>query len=132
MQTKGRSLAEPDRSDVDLAAREITVRGKGGRLEPGVFEYLRHLMQHYPNLNFVFSIGSGLEEMERDYSFLFNSSLYHRISFLEPTAARADHRTRQGLLRRGAQGGGEDPGDHIGACLLHPVGLPFTVRPVGA
>jgi hypothetical protein len=31
MQTKGRSLAEPDRSDVDLAAREITVRGKGGR-----------------------------------------------------------------------------------------------------
>ena len=27
--------------------------------------------------------------MERDYSFLFNSSLYHRISFLEPMAARA-------------------------------------------
>jgi kumamolisin len=73
---------------VDEVARLEEERA-AGRLEPGVFEYLRHLMQHYPNLNFVFSIGSGLEEMERDYSFLFNSSLYHRISFLEPAAARA-------------------------------------------
>jgi kumamolisin len=73
---------------VDEVARLEEERA-AGRLEPGVFEYLRHLMQHYPNLNFIFSIGSGLEEMERDYSFLFNSSLYHRISFLEPDAARA-------------------------------------------
>jgi kumamolisin len=73
---------------VDEVARLEEERA-AGRLEPGVFEYLRHLMQHYPKLNFIFSIGSGLEEMEREYSFLFNSSMYHRISFLEPAAARA-------------------------------------------
>jgi kumamolisin len=73
---------------VDEVARLEEERA-AGRLESGVFEYLRHLMQHYPSLNFIFSIGSGLEEMERDYSFLFNSSLYHRISFLEQADARA-------------------------------------------
>lgn len=73
---------------VDEVARLEEERA-AGRLEPGVFEYLRHLMQHYASLNFVFSIGSGLEEMEKEYAFLFNSSLYHRISFLEPAAASA-------------------------------------------
>jgi hypothetical protein len=61
---------------------------RAGRLERGVFEYLRHLMQHHLTLNFVFSLGSGLEEMRKDYAFLFSVSLYHRISFLEPSAAR--------------------------------------------
>jgi ABC-type multidrug transport system ATPase subunit len=61
---------------------------RAGRLDRGVFEYLRHLMQHHQRLNFVFSLGSGIEEMSRDYAFLFSVSLYHRISFLEPTAAR--------------------------------------------
>jgi hypothetical protein len=57
------------------------------QLERNVFDYLRHLMQHYPRLNFIFSLGSGLEEMAKDYAFLFSVSLYHRISFLEPAAA---------------------------------------------
>lgn len=57
------------------------------RLEQDVFDYLRHLMQHHPRLNFIFSLGSGLEEMAKDYAFLFSVSLYHRISFLEPAAA---------------------------------------------
>jgi hypothetical protein len=61
---------------------------RAGRLGRDVFDYLRHLMQHYPRLNFVFSLGSGLEEMAKDYAFLFSVSLYHRISFLEQTAAR--------------------------------------------
>jgi hypothetical protein len=60
---------------------------KAGRLERDVFDYLRHLMQHYPHLNFIFSLGSGLEEMAKDYAFLFSVSLYHRISFLEHAAA---------------------------------------------
>ena len=60
---------------------------KAGRLERDVFDYLRHLMQHYPHLNFIFSLGSGLEEMAKDYAFLFSVSLYHRISFLEQAAA---------------------------------------------
>ena len=61
---------------------------KAGDLEQDVFEYLRYLMQHYPQLNFIFSLGSGLEEMAKNYAFLFSVALYHRISFLEPEAAR--------------------------------------------
>ncbi len=61
---------------------------RAGRLEREVFDYLRHLMQHHVRLNFVFSLGSGLEEMRKDYAFLFSVSLYRRISFLEPAAAR--------------------------------------------
>jgi hypothetical protein len=62
---------------------------KAGRLARDIFDYLRHLMQHHPRLNFIFSLGSGLEEMAKDYAFLFSVSLYHRISFLEPAAATA-------------------------------------------
>jgi hypothetical protein len=60
---------------------------RAGRLERDIFDYLRHLMQHHPRLNFIFSLGSGLEEMAKDYAFLFSVSLYHRISFLEQAAA---------------------------------------------
>jgi hypothetical protein len=61
---------------------------RAGRLEREIFDYLRHLMQHHERLNFVFSLGSGLEEMRKDYAFLFSVSMYRRISFLEPPAAR--------------------------------------------
>jgi hypothetical protein len=61
---------------------------KAGRIGREVFDYLRHLMQHHAQLNFVFSLGSNLEGMRKDYAFLFNVALHHRISFLEPTAAR--------------------------------------------
>ena len=60
---------------------------QAGKLEKEVFEYLRHLMQHYEQLNFLFSLGSGLEEMEKEYAFLFNVGLYKKISFLERDAA---------------------------------------------
>ena len=62
---------------------------QAGKLEPGVFEYLRQLMQHYERLNFLFSLGSGLEEMEKQYALLFNVALYNKISFLERDAAVA-------------------------------------------
>jgi len=58
-----------------------------GRLDNAIFEYLRHLMQHYEQLNFLFSLGSGLEQMEKEYAFLFNVALYKKISFLERPAA---------------------------------------------
>lgn len=61
---------------------------KAGRLDREIFDYLRHLMQHHVRLNFIFSLGSNLEQMEKEYVFLFSVSLYHRISFLEPEAAR--------------------------------------------
>jgi len=62
---------------------------RAGRMEREVFDYLRHLMQHHPRVNFIFSLGSGLEELRKDYAFMFGVSLYHRISFLEPAAASA-------------------------------------------
>jgi hypothetical protein len=58
-----------------------------GKLERETFEYMRHLMQHYEWLNFLFSLGSGLEEMEKEYAFLFNAGLYKKISFLDRKAA---------------------------------------------
>jgi len=61
---------------------------QAGRLNREIFDFLRHLMQHFTRLNFIFSLGSGLEEMAQDYAFLFSVSLYRRISFLEPAAAR--------------------------------------------
>jgi uncharacterized protein YkwD len=60
-----------------------------GELENEIFEYLRHLMQHHERLNFLFSLGSGLEEMEKEYAFLFSVGLYKKISFLDRGAARA-------------------------------------------
>ena len=59
-----------------------------GRLGREVFDYLRHLMQHHERLNFIYSIGSSLEDMKKDYALLFTVALYHPISFLEDTAAR--------------------------------------------
>ena len=59
---------------------------EAGKLEHEIFEYMRHLMQHYERLNFLFSLGSGLEEMEKEYSFLFNVGLYKKISFLDRNA----------------------------------------------
>src|SRR5260370_27584869 len=36
---------------------------RAGRLERDVFDYLRHLMQHYPRLNFIFSLGTRLSRL---------------------------------------------------------------------
>ena len=60
-----------------------------GKLDKSVFEYLRHLMQHSDRLNFLFALGSGLEEMEKEYAFLFSVGLYRKISFLTRDAATA-------------------------------------------
>jgi len=62
---------------------------KAGKLESDIFEYLRHLMQHYEQLNFLFSLSRGLEELEKEYAFLFNVALYKKISFLDRDAINA-------------------------------------------
>jgi len=61
---------------------------QAGTLDRSIFEYMRHLMQHHERLSFLFSLGSGLEEMEKDYAFLFNVALYKKLSFLDQNAAR--------------------------------------------
>ena len=71
---------------IDEAVR-LQEQVAAGKLDTSIFEYLRYLMQHYERLNFLFSIGSGLEQMEKEYAFLFNVALYKKISFLERAAA---------------------------------------------
>ena len=36
-----------------------------GKLEHEIFDYMRYLLQHYEWLNFLFALGSGLEELRR-------------------------------------------------------------------
>lgn len=67
---------------------ELETRVRSGRLEPTLFPYLRHLMQHTHKLAFAFVGTHRLEEMSRDYwSVLFNIALYHRIGYLDEEAA---------------------------------------------
>ena len=73
---------------LDEAAR-LYEQVQTGRLEPRVFDFLRSLIQHHPRLNFVFSIGSGLEEMCQEYAVLFSVCQYRKISFLDREAAEA-------------------------------------------
>ena len=94
---------------------------QAGRLEREVFDYLRHLMQHFERLNFVFSLGSGVEEMKMDYAFLFGVALYHRISFLEPAAAR-------GLITDPVQGCYQMMPDAVEKILQITTGHPYYTQ----
>jgi len=62
---------------------------EAGKLDKEIFIYLRHLMQHHERLSFLFSLGSGLEEMSKEYALLFNVALYKKISFLDRKSAVA-------------------------------------------
>jgi hypothetical protein len=73
---------------LDEAAR-LYEQVQAGRLEPRAFDFLRSLIQYHPHLNFIFSIGSGLEEMRHEYALLFNLCQYRKISFLDRDAAVA-------------------------------------------
>jgi len=73
---------------LDEAAR-LYEQVQAGRLERRVFDLLRNLIQYHPRLNFIFSIGSGLEEMGQEYAVLFNVCRYRKISFLDRGAAEA-------------------------------------------
>jgi hypothetical protein len=94
---------------------------QAGRLDREVFEFLRHLMQHFTRLNFVFSLGSGLEEMAKDYAFMFSVSLYRRISFLEPAAARE-------LITRPARGCYEVTPQAVAKILQVTSGHPYYTQ----
>jgi DNA-binding response OmpR family regulator len=57
------------------------------KLEREVFAYLRYLVQHYEQLNFIFSLGSGLAELQQEYALLFSAGLNKEISYLDRDAA---------------------------------------------
>ncbi len=64
-------------------------RVEAGKLDAGVFDFLRHLMQHYSKLNFIFAGTHRLEEMSSDYwSFLFNIAIYIKVFSLDEKSAR--------------------------------------------
>ncbi|GAB4580859.1 MAG: hypothetical protein Fur0022_36030 [Anaerolineales bacterium] len=62
---------------------ELESAVKRGHLDASIFGFLRHLIQHTPNLSFIFCGTHHLEELVADYwNVLFNISLYQKISYL--------------------------------------------------
>lgn len=69
---------------------ELEAAVQRGNLDPSVFGFLRHMIQHSNNLSVIFCGTHRLEELASDYwNVLFNISLYRQIAFLEqPEALR--------------------------------------------
>jgi hypothetical protein len=69
---------------------ELEMRVDSGKLEPTIFPFLRHLMQHNRRLGFIFVGTHRLETLSTDYwSIFFNIALYKHVTFLDDKAARA-------------------------------------------
>jgi hypothetical protein len=69
---------------------ELEMRVNSGKLEPTVFPFFRHLMQHHQKLSFIFVGTHRLEALSTDYwSIFFNIALYKHVAFLTKEAARA-------------------------------------------
>jgi hypothetical protein len=63
---------------------ELESAVKCGNLDPSVFGFLRHLIQHESRLTMIFGGTHRMEELATDYwSVLFNISLYKHVGFLE-------------------------------------------------
>lgn len=61
-----------------------------GKLEPEIFEYLRDILQHRQNINFLFSGTHKITEYTKWYrSVFFNIARHYRLSRLSPQAAEA-------------------------------------------
>jgi hypothetical protein len=68
---------------------ELQRRVDEGKLEAGIFQFLRNLMQHEEKIDFIFAGTHKLEELGSDYwSVLFNTAIYKRITFLAPSEVR--------------------------------------------
>ncbi len=69
---------------------ELEMRVVSGKLEPTVFPFFRHLMQHSRRLGFIFVGTHRLEALSSDYwSIFFNIALYKHVTFLDETSTRA-------------------------------------------
>ncbi|MCB0167380.1 MAG: VCBS repeat-containing protein [Anaerolineae bacterium] len=69
---------------------ELEMRVTSGKLEPTIFPFLRHLMQHNSKLGFIFVGTHRLEALSTDYwSVFFNIALYKHVVFLSEMAARS-------------------------------------------
>jgi len=67
---------------------ELEAAVRRGNLDPSIFGFLRHLVQHSENLSVIFCGTRRLEELAADYwNVLFNISLYRHIAFLDQVEA---------------------------------------------
>lgn len=63
---------------------ELEAAVQRGNLESSIFGFLRHLIQHSPDLSVIFCGTHRIEELAADYwNILFNISLYQHIAFLD-------------------------------------------------
>jgi len=61
-----------------------------GKLEPEIFDYLRDILQHRQNINFLFSGTHKITEYTKWYrSIFFNIARHYQLSRLSPLAAEA-------------------------------------------
>lgn len=61
-----------------------------GKLDPEIFEYLRDILQHRPNINFLFSGTHKITEYTKWYrSVFFNIARHYRLSSISPAGAEA-------------------------------------------
>jgi hypothetical protein len=68
---------------------ELEQRVTGNQLEPEIFPYLRHLVQHGERLAFIFAGTHKLEELNPVYwSSFFNIALHRRLGVLDEVNAR--------------------------------------------
>ena len=68
---------------------DLETKVRSGLLPDAVFTYLRHIMQHSPEIAFLLSGTHRVEELGKEYwSFLFNLALYQKVGPLEEDACR--------------------------------------------
>jgi hypothetical protein len=67
---------------------ELEMRVRRGNLDPTIFPFLRHLMQHSEKLAFIFVGTHKLQELTKDYwSIFFNIAQHKQIRFLDDATA---------------------------------------------
>jgi GAF domain-containing protein len=68
---------------------ELETAVRRGNLEPSVFGFLRHMIQHGERISVIFCGTHRMEELASDYwNVLFNISLYRHVGFLEKEEAQ--------------------------------------------
>ena len=68
---------------------ELELRVANGKLDPDIFPFLRHLMQHESRLALIFAGTHRIEDLHAGYwSTFFNTALHRRIGCLDDTAAQ--------------------------------------------
>lgn len=64
-------------------ANRLEEKIEAGHLPSAIIDYLRSLIQHLSHINFIFSVGSRVEDSSRRLYELFNLAVYRKISFLD-------------------------------------------------